>query len=58
MGIVAGFNEISAKGSFGYSNLGTAETGKMLFDAAVEGVAEQIRRMYEGITFVGLPDNG
>jgi creatinine amidohydrolase len=57
-GLVAGFDEITAKGSFGYSKLGSAETGKVLFEAAVEGVAEQIRRMYEGITFAALADNG
>lgn len=52
-GIVASFDEMTSVGSLGYPSLGTAEKGRMLLDAAVEGVANAVRSLYDGVTWVG-----
>jgi creatinine amidohydrolase len=53
VGLVAHFDEITEQGSRGYATLATPEKGKVIFDAAVEGVVKNLEAVYEGHVFVG-----
>lgn len=47
------FDEITEEGSLGYATLATAEKGKALFEAAVEGAVKEIRTIAEGYSLIG-----
>jgi creatinine amidohydrolase len=49
------FDEITEEGSYGYATLGTAEKGKRIFEAAVEGVVAELRAIADGYVLKGLP---
>ena len=49
------FDEITEEGSLGYATLATAEKGRALFEAAVAGVAEELRALFRGYVLKGLP---
>jgi creatinine amidohydrolase len=53
-GLVATFDEITEEGSFGYATLATAEKGKAIFEAAVEGLTRDVEALAEGFVFEGL----
>lgn len=55
VGIIHHFDEMTEDGSLGYATLATPEKGKIIFEAAVEGVAENLRRLHEGYVLVGYP---
>jgi creatinine amidohydrolase len=52
-GLVAHFDEVTEQGSLGYATLATAEKGKAIFDAAVEGVVKNLQAIHQGHVFVG-----
>ena len=49
------FDEITEMGSIGYPQLATAEKGAAIFNAGVEGVAEELRAIANGYVLRGLP---
>jgi creatinine amidohydrolase len=53
VGVVHHFDEITEQGSYGYATLATAEKGKMIFDAAVKGVAQEIETVANGYFLQG-----
>lgn len=54
-GIVATFDEVTEEGSFGYATLASAEKGKAIFDAAVDGLTRDVAALARGFRFEGLP---
>lgn len=48
------FDEITEAGSFGYATLGTAEKGRRIFEAAINGVVAEIGALAEGYILKGL----
>ncbi len=52
-GVVHHFDEMTERGSMGFATLATAEKGRIIFDAAVEGVARELRTIAEGYAMVG-----
>ncbi|MBX3097660.1 MAG: creatininase family protein [Fimbriimonadaceae bacterium] len=52
------FNEITEAGSLGYATLATAEKGKRLFEAAVEGVTQWVESCANGVTLKGIVGSG
>ncbi len=54
-GMVHFFDEMTQEGSFGYATLATAEKGRAIFEACVDGAAEEIRRLAEGYLLVSRP---
>lgn len=54
LGLVAGFDEITEQGSFGFATLATAEKGRVLFEAAVAGAERWVRQLREGVAYVGI----
>lgn len=53
-GMIHHFDEQTEQGSYGYATLATAEKGKRIFDAAVDGLVTQLTHLYEGYALVGL----
>lgn len=53
-GVVHHFDEITDQGSFGYATQATAEKGRVIFDAAAEGVAQELETLYNGYVLRGL----
>lgn len=53
-GLTLHFDEVTEEGSFGYATLATAEKGKKLFDAAVEGAAREIGALADGFVLRGI----
>ncbi len=53
-GVVHHFDELAEQGSFGYATLATAEKGKLIFDAAVEGATLELQRIADGYVLTGL----
>ena len=53
-GLVFNFDEVTEQGSLGYATLATAEKGKRLFDAAVEGAAKELAALADGFVLSGL----
>ncbi|MGV3614892.1 MAG: creatininase family protein [Fimbriimonas sp.] len=49
------FDEITEAGSLGYATLATAEKGRAIFEAAVEGVVAELRTLADGYVLKGLP---
>jgi creatinine amidohydrolase len=47
-GVIHHFDEMTEQGSLGYSTLGTSEKGKLILEAAIEGVANELRSIAEG----------
>lgn len=47
-GIIHHFDEMTEEGSLGYATLATAAKGKKIFDAAVDGVCEELRAVADG----------
>lgn len=54
LGVVHHFDEITEQGSYGYATLASAEKGKMIFDSAVKGVAQEIEALANGYFLRGL----
>jgi creatinine amidohydrolase len=52
-GMIHHFDEMTVDGSFGYATLGTAAKGKVMFDAAVIAMTEQVTRLYDGYVLKG-----
>jgi creatinine amidohydrolase/Fe(II)-dependent formamide hydrolase-like protein len=48
------WDEISEEGSFGFATLGTAEKGKAIFEACVDGLVREIEAIHRGIAFHGI----
>lgn len=53
-GIVAFFDEVSQQGPIGYATYAEAETGKVLFEAAVDGLSEAVGHLVAGIGLAGI----
>ena len=51
------FDEITEEGSFGYATLATAEKGKAIFEASVQGVIGEVRALFEGFLLKGIDTN-
>lgn len=56
-GMVHHFDEITEEGSLGYATLATAEKGRRLFEAALEGACAEIRALAEGYNLIGPHDS-
>lgn len=52
-GVIHHFDEMTEMGSFGYATLATPEKGKIIFEAAVDGMTVQLQRLYEGYALIG-----
>ena len=52
-GLVHHFDEATEEGSKGYATLATAEKGKLLFDAAIEGAVKEIGALARGFVLQG-----
>lgn len=52
-GVVHFFDEMTEEGSLGYATLATKEKGKAIFEAAVNGVVNEIRTLAEGYVLKG-----
>lgn len=52
-GIVHHFDEVSEEGSLGHAKFAKATTGKQLFEAAVDAVAQEIKAIAEGYVLKG-----
>lgn len=52
--LVKMWDEISEEGSFGFATLGTAEKGKAIFEACVDGLVQEIEAIHRGIAFHGI----
>lgn len=53
-GLTLHFDEVTEEGSFGYATLATAEKGKALFEAAVEGAVKEIEALVDGYVLRGI----
>lgn len=53
-GLVTLFDEITEEGSWGYAPAAEAETGRILFEAAVEGAVRVVENLRHGIVFRGI----
>jgi creatinine amidohydrolase len=53
LGVIHHFDEMTEEGSLGYASLGTAEKGRVIFDAAVEGVSVEIESIADGYVLRG-----
>lgn len=51
-GMVFHFDELTQEGSYGYATFATPEKGKRLLDAAVEGVAAELKLLHDGIVLL------
>lgn len=51
-GVVHHFDEMTEQGSLGYATLATADKGKRIFEAAVKGVAQELRTIAEGYVLI------
>jgi creatinine amidohydrolase len=52
-GLVLHFDEMTEEGSKGYATLATAEKGKRLFEAAIEGAVKEIGALAGGFVLQG-----
>ena len=53
VGVVHHFDELTEEGSLGYATLATSAKGKAIFEAAVEGVAQELQRIADGYVLIG-----
>jgi creatinine amidohydrolase len=53
-GLTLHFDELTEEGSYGYATLATADKGKRLFEAAVEGATREISALADGFVLKGL----
>lgn len=53
-GMIHPFDELTSNGSLGYATFATAEKGKIIFEAAVEGVASAISKVHTGYQLNGI----
>jgi creatinine amidohydrolase len=53
-GVIHHFDEITEEGSFGFATLASAEKGRALFDAAVDGLVREIETIARGYSLLGL----
>ena len=53
-GTVRFFDEITENGNFGYSTLGTAAKGHVIFEAAVNDMVQEVRRFSDEQLLIGL----
>lgn len=53
-GMIHFFEEMTEQGSLGFATLATAEKGKAIFDAAVEGVVQDIAALLNGYVLKGI----
>jgi len=53
-GLAFQFDEVTEQGSFGYATQATAEKGKRLFEAAVEGAVEELSALADGFVLRGI----
>jgi creatinine amidohydrolase len=54
VGVIHHFDESTEQGSYGYATLASAEKGKIIFDAAVNGVIGEIAAIANGYFLRGL----
>jgi len=52
-GLTLHFDELTEQGSLGYATRATAEKGKRLFDAAVDGAVTELGALAEGFALIG-----
>ncbi|MEQ1935745.1 MAG: creatininase family protein [Fimbriimonadaceae bacterium] len=52
-GMIHHFDEMTVDGSFGYATQGSAAKGRIIFEAAVRAMTEQISRLYDGYVLKG-----
>ncbi|MBI1335039.1 MAG: hypothetical protein GC165_19415 [Armatimonadetes bacterium] len=52
--LVKMWDEVSEEGSLGYATKATAEKGKIIFDACVEGVVNELNAIHQGVVYVGI----
>jgi creatinine amidohydrolase len=53
-GLVHFFDEMTEQGSLGYATLATAEKGRAIFEAAVEGASRDLKALAEGYVLRGI----
>jgi creatinine amidohydrolase len=53
-GLAFQFDEVTEQGSFGYATQATAEKGKRLFEAAVEGAVKELSALAGGFVLRGI----
>lgn len=51
-GVILHFDELSEEGSLGYAKLATAEKGKAIMDACIEGLVRELDTIYEGFVLL------
>lgn len=52
-GLIHHFDEMTEEGSWGYATLATADKGKKLFEAAVEGAVRELQDLVSGVSLKG-----
>ncbi len=55
-GMIHTFDEMTEQGSLGYATLATPDKGKVVFEAAVAKMVEQLQRIFDGYVLIG-PDS-
>ena len=55
-GMVWHFDETTQEGSLGEATLASAEKGKVLFEAAIDGLVETVKRIHDGVVLIGEGD--
>ena len=53
-GLTIQFDERTEEGSLGYATLATAEKGKVLFEAAIDGAVKEIGDLADGFVLKGI----
>ena len=56
-GLCHHFDEMTEEGSYGYATFATPEKGRLIFDAAVLAVTDEMRSLAEGYVLTGLASN-
>lgn len=54
-GLLWHFNEIAEEGSLGYATLADAETGRQLFESAVEEIVREMQQLADGVRLASIP---
>jgi creatinine amidohydrolase len=54
VGVVHHFDEMTEQGSLGYATLATAEKGRLIFQAAIDGVKKELESIANGYVLRGF----
>jgi creatinine amidohydrolase/Fe(II)-dependent formamide hydrolase-like protein len=49
--MVSHFDEVTEQGSLGFASFSSKEKGRLIFEAAVAGVASNLEAIYDGYVF-------